>query len=89
LEGSDPNAHDTRENRARIVEAASRLFREKGFDGVGLDAIMNEVGLPHLELFFGQCDADAGAGLAATLRSSGTSSVATMNAIMIARKASA
>ena len=35
------------ENRARIVETASRLFREKGFDGVGLDAIMNEVGLTH------------------------------------------
>jgi TetR/AcrR family transcriptional repressor of nem operon len=28
------------ENRARIVETASRLFRERGFDGVGLDAIM-------------------------------------------------
>ena len=35
------------ENRARIVETASRLFRERGFDGVGLDAIMNEVGLTH------------------------------------------
>ena len=35
------------ENRARIVETASRLFREKGFDGVGLDAVMNEVGLTH------------------------------------------
>ena len=35
------------ENRARIVETASRLFREKGFDGVGIDAIMNEAGLTH------------------------------------------
>jgi TetR/AcrR family transcriptional regulator, transcriptional repressor for nem operon len=35
------------ENRARIVETASRLFREKGFDGIGLDAIMNEAGLTH------------------------------------------
>jgi TetR/AcrR family transcriptional regulator, transcriptional repressor for nem operon len=35
------------ENRARIVETASRLFREKGFDGVGLDAIMKEAGLTH------------------------------------------
>ena len=35
------------ENRARIVETASRLFRERGFDGVGLDAIMKEAGLTH------------------------------------------
>jgi TetR/AcrR family transcriptional repressor of nem operon len=35
------------ENRERIVTAASRLFREKGFDGVGLDAIMARAGLTH------------------------------------------
>ena len=35
------------ESRARIVETASRLFRERGFDGVGLDAIMKEAGLTH------------------------------------------
>jgi TetR/AcrR family transcriptional repressor of nem operon len=35
------------ENRERIVEAASRLFRERGFDGVGVDAIMKEAGLTH------------------------------------------
>jgi TetR/AcrR family transcriptional repressor of nem operon len=35
------------ENRERIVAAASRLFREKGFDGVGLDAIMDRAGLTH------------------------------------------
>jgi TetR/AcrR family transcriptional regulator, transcriptional repressor for nem operon len=35
------------ENRQRIVETASRLFREKGFDGVGVDAIMNGAGLTH------------------------------------------
>jgi TetR/AcrR family transcriptional repressor of nem operon len=35
------------ENRERIVETASRLFRENGFDGVGLDAIMKGAGLTH------------------------------------------
>jgi TetR/AcrR family transcriptional repressor of nem operon len=35
------------ENRERIVAAASRLFREKGFDGVGLDTIMDRAGLTH------------------------------------------
>jgi TetR/AcrR family transcriptional regulator, transcriptional repressor for nem operon len=35
------------ENRERIVATASRLFREKGFDGVGVDAIMDGVGLTH------------------------------------------
>src|SRR5205807_1407718 len=35
------------ENRERIVDTASRLFREKGLDGVGLDAIMKAAGLTH------------------------------------------
>ena len=35
------------ENRQRIIDTASRLFREKGFDGVGVDAIMNAAGLTH------------------------------------------
>jgi TetR/AcrR family transcriptional repressor of nem operon len=35
------------ENRERIVAAAARLFREKGFEGVGVDAIMEDVGLTH------------------------------------------
>jgi len=34
-------------NRALILEAASRLFRERGFDGVGVDAVMSEAGLTH------------------------------------------
>jgi TetR/AcrR family transcriptional repressor of nem operon len=33
------------ETRKKILEVASRLFREKGYDGVGIDAIMNEAGL--------------------------------------------
>src|SRR5882757_537557 len=35
------------ENRERIVDTAARLFREKGFDGVGVDEIMNGAGLTH------------------------------------------
>ena len=35
------------ENRKTVVAIASRLFREKGFDGVGLDEIMREAGLTH------------------------------------------
>jgi TetR/AcrR family transcriptional regulator, transcriptional repressor for nem operon len=35
------------ENRKKIVATAARLFREKGFDGVGLDAIMESAGLTH------------------------------------------
>ena len=33
------------ETRKRIVAAAGRLFREHGYEGVGVDAIMAEVGL--------------------------------------------
>jgi TetR/AcrR family transcriptional regulator, transcriptional repressor for nem operon len=35
------------ENRTKIVDVAARLFRQKGFDGVGLDEIMREAGLTH------------------------------------------
>jgi TetR/AcrR family transcriptional repressor of nem operon len=35
------------ENRARIVAVAARLFAEKGFDAVGVDAIMDGAGLTH------------------------------------------
>jgi TetR/AcrR family transcriptional repressor of nem operon len=35
------------ENREKIVATATRLFRENGFDGVGLDAIMESAGLTH------------------------------------------
>lgn len=34
-------------NRERIVECAARLFRERGFAGVGVDAVMSEAGLTH------------------------------------------
>jgi TetR/AcrR family transcriptional regulator, transcriptional repressor for nem operon len=35
------------ENRERILEVASKLFREKGFDGVGVADIMNGAGMTH------------------------------------------
>jgi TetR/AcrR family transcriptional repressor of nem operon len=35
------------ENRERIAETAARMFREEGFDGVGVDAIMGAAGLTH------------------------------------------
>src|ERR1044072_1623403 len=35
------------ENREKIVETAWRLFREHGFDGIGVDAIMKRAGLTH------------------------------------------
>jgi len=35
------------ENRARILDVAGRLFREKGFEGVGVADIMKAAGLTH------------------------------------------
>lgn len=35
------------ENRQRILDAAARLFREDGFNGVGVDAIMTAAELTH------------------------------------------
>lgn len=35
------------ENRDRVVATAARLFREKGFDGIGLADLMQEAGLTH------------------------------------------
>src|SRR5882757_5280978 len=41
------------ENRERVVDVASRLFREKGFDGIGIADIMKSAGLTHGG-FYGQ-----------------------------------
>jgi TetR/AcrR family transcriptional repressor of nem operon len=38
---------ESAENRQRILEVAGRLFREKGFDGIGVDGIMESAGLTH------------------------------------------
>lgn len=35
------------ENRQRIVETASRLFRERGLDGIGVADLMKSAGLTH------------------------------------------
>ncbi|MBI1203738.1 MAG: TetR family transcriptional regulator [Rhodopseudomonas sp.] len=43
------------ENRARVIAAASRLFREKGFNGVGVADIMQAADLTHGG-FYGQFD---------------------------------
>ena len=41
------------QNRERIVEAAAQLFRERGFDGIGVADLMKEAGLTHGG-FYGQ-----------------------------------
>jgi len=38
---------EAEQNRTRIVDAAARLFREKGFDGVGVVELMHAAGLTH------------------------------------------
>jgi TetR/AcrR family transcriptional repressor of nem operon len=35
------------ENRERVIEEAAKLFREKGFDGVGVAELMAAAGLTH------------------------------------------
>src|ERR1700733_5517390 len=39
------------ENRAALVETASRLFRERGIDGVGVAEISKAAGLTHGALY--------------------------------------
>jgi len=38
---------ETAESRRRILDAAARLYREKGFDGVGVADIMAAAGMTH------------------------------------------
>src|ERR1700683_4889514 len=35
------------ENRARVVDAAAKLFRAKGFDAVGVAELMRAAGMTH------------------------------------------
>src|SRR6476469_9287328 len=41
------------QNRDRVLEAAGRLFRERGFDGIGVADLMKAAGLTHGG-FYGQ-----------------------------------
>ena len=41
------------ENRERVLQSASRLFRERGFDGIGVADLMKDAGLTH-GAFYGQ-----------------------------------
>jgi TetR/AcrR family transcriptional repressor of nem operon len=34
-------------NRVAVIDAAARLFRERGFNGIGLDEVMKAAGLTH------------------------------------------
>ncbi len=43
---AQPTARRT-ETHQRILDAAGRLFRRNGIDGVGVDAVMKEAGLTH------------------------------------------
>jgi TetR/AcrR family transcriptional repressor of nem operon len=38
---------ESERNRKQILAAAGRLFRERGFDGVGVDGLMNGAGFTH------------------------------------------
>ena len=35
------------QNRERIIEVAAKLFRERGFDGIGVAELMKSAGLTH------------------------------------------
>src|SRR3954462_8507738 len=39
------------ENRARVVEVAGRLFRQRGFDGIAVAEIMKGAGLTHGDFY--------------------------------------
>lgn len=57
------------ENRARILTAAARLFRERGLAGVGVDALTEAAGMTHGSLYsqFGSKERLAAAALTEAL----------------------
>ena len=42
---------EAEQNRKRIIEVAARLFRERGFDGIGVAELMKSAGLTHGGLY--------------------------------------
>ncbi len=60
-------------NRARILEAAARLFRERGLEGVGVDALGQAAGMTHGSLYsqFGSKEALAAEAMALAVSGSG------------------
>lgn len=62
------------ENRERVVAGAAKLFRERGLDGVGIDAVAAEAGLTHGAVYshFKSKDELAAAALRAALAQSMT-----------------
>jgi TetR/AcrR family transcriptional repressor of nem operon len=62
----------TAENRARVVDEAARLFREKGFDGVGVAELMAAAGMTHGGFYnhFGSKDEVEAAACAAVFETS-------------------
>jgi TetR/AcrR family transcriptional regulator, transcriptional repressor for nem operon len=71
------------ENRHRVVAAAARLFRERGFDGVGVADLMGAAGLTHGGFYnhFGSKDELGAAACAHAL----TQSVAAIEAVADAK----
>lgn len=61
------------ENRARILAAAARLFRERGLNGVGVDALGEAAGMTHGSLYsqFGSKERLAAEAIAAAVAASG------------------
>jgi len=69
------------ENRERILEAASRLIRERGISGAGVDALTESAGLTHGSLYsqFGSKERLVEEALAHALAASGKTAAATLD----------
>jgi TetR/AcrR family transcriptional repressor of nem operon len=60
------------QNRERILDAAARLFRERGFDGIGVADLMKSAGLTHGG-FYGQFESKEDLAAQACVRALGQS----------------